>query len=419
MIAGDGYGQTNCTCASRVPSPFGLHLIQLPCFDFTLFVTQTNNKHHNNNTNTRSSISNSPRPIVTSAKPRFSPKSNRIADHSPPLHCHLIHPSVTFFTAPFAGPDRHTAPCLIQPSQLLVRIINTAQQPVALLRPSFWHWGSWPEPHPRLRTSDSPSSHPPPTRPALSTGPVSLIKAPPPVLQTRREPNFGPHPSRKREREEKISSLPGRYAVEQYRQSYSSPRRLPHTPIIRPFRLYRCRARPDPFPSHRLKTGHSSSRGSGPSVMAARHLDSLVGGTATPTCGYESPTEENQPAFFFTPSPAASGTVTPVRISASASVSASVSSPALASVMSPALRPPFPSRPSYNIITSGNQSLSFSTPFDRPSLNDVVEKAGEASPTRRVGIRDRIACYQWTYFTMVRRRECDNFNHKLVLILLW
>lgn len=35
------------------------------------------------------------------------------------------------------------------------------------------------------------------------------------------------------------------------------------------------------------------------------------------------------------------------------------------------------------------------------SLDDMVEKAHNDATKKKVGVRDRIACYQWTYFTMV------------------
>ncbi|KAM0250910.1 hypothetical protein ACHAQJ_008445 [Trichoderma viride] len=50
--------------------------------------------------------------------------------------------------------------------------------------------------------------------------------------------------------------------------------------------------------------------------MAASQRRALVG-VANPVDGYESPNEDNQPAFFFGPTPTASGATTPARISLS------------------------------------------------------------------------------------------------------
>ncbi|KND94472.1 hypothetical protein TOPH_01122 [Tolypocladium ophioglossoides CBS 100239] len=85
---------------------------------------------------------------------------------------------------------------------------------------------------------------------------------------------------------------------------------------------------------------------------------------ASPGCGYESPSEDNQPGFFLSPSPTSSP-------------------PALPRRFQKACR-------SNTAMPRSNQS----------NLNDLVAKAEKMLPNGRGTIKDRIACYQWTYFTM-------------------
>ncbi|KAM0465176.1 hypothetical protein ACHAPV_002172 [Trichoderma viride] len=107
--------------------------------------------------------------------------------------------------------------------------------------------------------------------------------------------------------------------------------------------------------------------------------------------GYESPTEDNQPSFFFGSTPTASGTNTPARISFSA--------PNLtaAFLAQGSRRPHLSPYPAGRDVNHDAAQLS-QTP---PNLDTVIlDKENQALP-RRVGLRDRIACYQWTFFTMV------------------
>jgi hypothetical protein len=107
--------------------------------------------------------------------------------------------------------------------------------------------------------------------------------------------------------------------------------------------------------------------------------------------GYESPTEDNQPSFFFGSTPTASGANTPARISFSA----------------PNLAAAFPAQGSrrthHGLYPAGRDINHDGTPISHtpPNLDTVIlDKENQALP-RRVGLRDRIACYQWTFFTMV------------------
>lgn len=105
--------------------------------------------------------------------------------------------------------------------------------------------------------------------------------------------------------------------------------------------------------------------------------------------GYESPTEDNQPSFFGS-TPTASGTNTPARISFSA--------PNLtAAFVAQGSR-----RPHLGPYSAGRDvNLGATQPSHTPPNLDTVilDKENQALP-RRVGLRDRIACYQWTFFTM-------------------
>ncbi|KAM0427028.1 hypothetical protein ACHAPT_007926 [Fusarium lateritium] len=98
--------------------------------------------------------------------------------------------------------------------------------------------------------------------------------------------------------------------------------------------------------------------------------------------GYESPSEENPPFL--------SGDATPVSNGRSA-------------------RPPLVQRPSYVAATPPNGDRDAVRNFTRVnnastptsnSLNHVMAIAEKSPVTPRVGIRDRIACHRWTYFTM-------------------
>lgn len=118
------------------------------------------------------------------------------------------------------------------------------------------------------------------------------------------------------------------------------------------------------------------------------------GSTSALATGYESPSEENPPFFSVVASaPAAPGTahsrhhVVP--------------------------RPPLSQRPSYITAipsehTNGHarpgRLLNNESALTSNSLNHVIATAEKGPGNQKVGIRDRIACYQWTYFTMVCHR---------------
>ncbi|KAK7211615.1 hypothetical protein V2G26_018793 [Clonostachys chloroleuca] len=101
-------------------------------------------------------------------------------------------------------------------------------------------------------------------------------------------------------------------------------------------------------------------------------------GTASPPGpghGYESPTEENYREYFAT----APGTMTPV------------------SQIHVHSRPALLTRPSYvAALPPDPHVLSASL----AALDDVVATAEKIPPNSKVSIKDRIKCYQWTYFTM-------------------
>ncbi|KAF6522163.1 hypothetical protein HZS61_013691 [Fusarium oxysporum f. sp. conglutinans] len=114
------------------------------------------------------------------------------------------------------------------------------------------------------------------------------------------------------------------------------------------------------------------------------------GSTSALATGYESPSEENPPFFSVVASaPAAPGTahsrhhVTP--------------------------RPALSQRPSYITAiapehTNGHarpgRLLNNESTLTSNSLNHVIATAEKGPGNQKVSIRDRIACYQWTYFTM-------------------
>ncbi|KAL6400587.1 malic acid transport protein [Ilyonectria robusta] len=125
-------------------------------------------------------------------------------------------------------------------------------------------------------------------------------------------------------------------------------------------------------------------------------VDVGVGVGAGAGNGYESPSEDNLPPFFASSSGATAAATTATTPAAP---------PALVAATR---RPIFVQRPSYIVATGPplpengsrtpnglNHGHSLSS-----SLNHVMASAEKASPNHRIGIRDRIACYQWTYFTM-------------------
>lgn len=117
---------------------------------------------------------------------------------------------------------------------------------------------------------------------------------------------------------------------------------------------------------------------------------------AEPGCGYESPSEDNQPGFFLSPSPTQS--IHRSRPPAAAGA--------------PATRPPFLARPSYVAAAPPERPFNAAMPRSNQSgLDDLVAKAEKMLPRGKVTIKDRIACYQWTYFTMVRH----HFSHPVCM----
>ncbi|KAF5671285.1 Malic acid transport [Fusarium circinatum] len=114
------------------------------------------------------------------------------------------------------------------------------------------------------------------------------------------------------------------------------------------------------------------------------------GSTSALATGYESPSEENPPFFSVVASaPAAPG----------AALSRHHVVP----------RPALSQRPSYITAippehTNGHarpgRLLNNESTLTSNSLNHVIATAEKGPGNQKVGFRDRIACYQWTYFTM-------------------
>ncbi|ENH68438.1 Voltage-dependent anion channel superfamily [Fusarium oxysporum f. sp. vasinfectum] len=114
------------------------------------------------------------------------------------------------------------------------------------------------------------------------------------------------------------------------------------------------------------------------------------GSTSALATGYESPSEENPPFFSVVASaPAAPGTAHSRH-----------------HVMP---RPALSQRPSYITAiapehTNGHarpgRLLNNESTLTSNSLNHVIATAEKGPGNQKVSIRDRIACYQWTYFTM-------------------
>ncbi|KAF5587186.1 Malic acid transport [Fusarium pseudoanthophilum] len=114
------------------------------------------------------------------------------------------------------------------------------------------------------------------------------------------------------------------------------------------------------------------------------------GSTSALATGYESPSEENPPFFSVVASaPAAPGTAL--------------------SRHHVVPRPALSQRPSYITAippehTNGHarpgRLLNNESTLTSNSLNHVIATAEKGPGNQKVGIRDRIACYQWTYFTM-------------------
>ena len=102
-----------------------------------------------------------------------------------------------------------------------------------------------------------------------------------------------------------------------------------------------------------------------------------------PDPGYQTPTEECHPPFLRTepPSPAASPALPP---------------PASAPRPSPEKRPPLRQLPSYYLRRREDSRRNVN-----PSLDDMLHKGVRQPKEGDVGFRERVACYQWTFFTMV------------------
>lgn len=133
--------------------------------------------------------------------------------------------------------------------------------------------------------------------------------------------------------------------------------------------------------------------------------------------GYETPTEESHPPFIRTepPTPTTAyptpnqaptpNTVPTPNHAPSPSPSPgpnSVPTPASAPARPASRRPPLLQLPSYYLRrASGNGEKDVV-----PSLDDMLHKGVRRPRGGKVGLKDRIACYQWTFFTMVGYFPC-------------
>lgn len=105
------------------------------------------------------------------------------------------------------------------------------------------------------------------------------------------------------------------------------------------------------------------------------------------TCGYESPSEENHAEFF-----ALEHGLPQRHKSAGPTMNTTL----------PTIRPAFVMRPSYMASAPPDiHGPNTSARSNQSSLNDVLYKSKQQPQQGKVGIRDRIACYKWTFFTMV------------------
>lgn len=121
--------------------------------------------------------------------------------------------------------------------------------------------------------------------------------------------------------------------------------------------------------------------------------------------GYQTPTEESQPPFVRTSPPTPATAATPNGQANQAptpgtapepSPGQNIPTPASAPARS-SRRPPLLQLPSYYLRRASGQSERHVV----PSLDDMLHKGVRRPRGGKVGIRDRIACYQWTFFTMV------------------
>lgn len=121
--------------------------------------------------------------------------------------------------------------------------------------------------------------------------------------------------------------------------------------------------------------------------------------------GYQTPMEEPQPPFARSSPPTPATAPTPNGQANQAptpgaapepSPGQNVSTPASAPAR-PSRRPPLLQLSSYYHRRTSGQSDGHVV----PTLDDLLHKGVRRPRGGKVGIRDRIACYQWTFFTMV------------------
>lgn len=115
--------------------------------------------------------------------------------------------------------------------------------------------------------------------------------------------------------------------------------------------------------------------------------------------GYQTPTEESHPPFIRTEPPTPTPSPPPVSLTQAATTppapvpSTQVSSPPSAQ---PPRRPPLLQLSSYYLQRRNERSRDVN-----PSLDDMLHKGVRRPKGGHVRFRERVACYQWTFFTMV------------------
>ena len=122
-------------------------------------------------------------------------------------------------------------------------------------------------------------------------------------------------------------------------------------------------------------------------VIGNRQALGSYSGTSTP--GYESPSEELHPPHLSSPyqaqNPPQSQPIALVPLTHGSN-----------------FRPSLMRRSSFAVGSAQNRTANLAVPtIASPDLNNLLSQVEKAPLTRHVGIKDRIACYQWTYFTMV------------------
>ncbi|KAK4095081.1 hypothetical protein Purlil1_777 [Purpureocillium lilacinum] len=345
--------------------------------------------------------------FVHFASPTSLLRAARLVSSRPPS------PPTSVGTSASAG-DETGKPTYLRHRTLALAIDTVEANPLGIAFPSnfarvFTHRLFAPlinAPLPVLAARQDPSSPTQATHTDTRPRPSSLQ---PTSFSPARGADLQPAPIRRRYSYTSPPRNSSHHASRKRRVARPQPRRLPHPPRLHQPRLLPCRAQPARRPLLRLQARRPPPRGPGPGrrgvVMAAADRAQVVMPTDSPHrseravssqgCGYESPTEENQPPFFSSPSP------TPSFHQPHGSAAVAPRPAA----HGPVPRAPLTSRPSYVAAPASDGHAHAARghgrwPPNQSSLNGMVEKAETMLPDAKVTLKDRIACYQWTYFTM-------------------